>query len=92
MCFQSNFTQVSSNIPELGDAQVSAEPDYRPVVIMTSNSEKTLPDAFPRRRRLVDLVDEHNRPAAPAMLEIGGHYPCGYLRGIGKHDGKSQVH
>ena len=28
-------------IPELGDAQVSAEPDYRPVVIMTSNSEKT---------------------------------------------------
>ena len=36
-------------IPELGDAQVSAEPDYRPVVIMTSNSEKTLPDAFPRR-------------------------------------------
>ena len=43
-------------------------------------------------RRLVDLVDEHNRPAAPATLEIGGHYPCGYLRGIGKHDGKSQVH
>jgi MoxR-like ATPase len=36
-------------IPELGDTQVGAEPDYRPVVIMTSNSEKTLPDAFLRR-------------------------------------------
>jgi MoxR-like ATPase len=36
-------------IPELSNAQVSSEPDYRPVVIMTSNSEKALPDAFLRR-------------------------------------------
>jgi MoxR-like ATPase len=36
-------------IPELDNAQVGAEPEYRPVVIMTSNSEKALPDAFLRR-------------------------------------------
>lgn len=36
-------------IPELGGATISAQPDFRPVVIMTSNSEKSLPDAFLRR-------------------------------------------
>jgi MoxR-like ATPase len=36
-------------IPELGDAQISAEADFRPIVIITSNSEKALPDAFLRR-------------------------------------------
>ncbi len=41
--------RLDFRIPELGDAQVRADPDYRPVVIMTSNSEKVLPDAFLRR-------------------------------------------
>jgi MoxR-like ATPase len=36
-------------VPELGSATVSAQSDYRPIVIMTSNSEKSLPDAFLRR-------------------------------------------
>lgn len=36
-------------IPELGGDMVSADPDYRPVVVITSNSEKDLPDAFLRR-------------------------------------------
>jgi MoxR-like ATPase len=36
-------------IPELGDAQIAADPEFRPIVIMTSNSEKSLPDAFLRR-------------------------------------------
>jgi MoxR-like ATPase len=36
-------------IPELGDAQIAADPAFRPIVIMTSNSEKSLPDAFLRR-------------------------------------------
>lgn len=34
---------------ELGNAVVSADPDMRPVVVITSNSEKDLPDAFLRR-------------------------------------------
>ncbi len=36
------------DIPEL-DAHVSAPPELRPVLVVTSNSEKSLPDAFLRR-------------------------------------------
>jgi MoxR-like ATPase len=36
-------------IPELGNVQIDADPDMRPVVVITSNSEKDLPDAFLRR-------------------------------------------
>jgi MoxR-like ATPase len=36
-------------IPELGNMDVRAQPNLRPIVVMTSNSEKSLPDAFLRR-------------------------------------------
>jgi MoxR-like ATPase len=36
-------------IPELNNARIKAHPDCYPVVIITSNSEKHLPDAFLRR-------------------------------------------
>lgn len=36
-------------IPELGNVLLTADPALRPVVILTSNSEKNLPDAFLRR-------------------------------------------
>lgn len=36
-------------IPEMGNQQLAAEPGFRPVVFITSNSEKALPDAFLRR-------------------------------------------
>jgi MoxR-like ATPase len=37
------------SVPELGNEPVSADNDYRPIVVITSNSEKDLPDAFLRR-------------------------------------------
>lgn len=40
---------LSFRIPELGNAEVRAGPGLRPVVVITSNSEKHLPDAFLRR-------------------------------------------
>ena len=40
---------LSFSIPELGDVQVKAEANRRPVVVITSNSEKDLPDPFLRR-------------------------------------------
>lgn len=54
------------SIPEL-DARVKANPELRPVLILTSNSEQSLPDAFlrrcvyyhiplPKRERLVNIV------------------------------------
>lgn len=41
--------QLYFRIPELGNLRVTAEAKYRPIVIITSNSEKALPDAFLRR-------------------------------------------
>ncbi|MDJ0702481.1 MAG: MoxR family ATPase [Leptolyngbyaceae cyanobacterium MO_188.B28] len=41
--------QLYFKIPELGNVQVSAEPKFQPIVVITSNSEKDLPDAFLRR-------------------------------------------
>lgn len=36
-------------IPELGNRQIEADEAYYPIVVMTNNSEKSLPDAFLRR-------------------------------------------
>jgi MoxR-like ATPase len=36
-------------VPELGNVKIEADPALRPVVIVTSNSESSLPDAFLRR-------------------------------------------
>lgn len=36
-------------LPELGDLKVGAHPDRRPLIVLTSNSERDLPDAFLRR-------------------------------------------
>ena len=36
-------------IPELGNLTVKADPEMRPVLVLTSNSEKNLPEAFLRR-------------------------------------------
>lgn len=36
-------------IPELGNVKIEANQDYQPIIVLTSNSEKHLPDAFLRR-------------------------------------------
>ncbi len=41
--------QMYFRIPELGNVAIKADPDFQPIVIITSNSEKDLPDAFLRR-------------------------------------------
>jgi MoxR-like ATPase len=41
--------QLFFRIPELGSDRIDADPDNRPLLILTSNSEKNLPDAFLRR-------------------------------------------
>jgi MoxR-like ATPase len=43
------FDEMRLRIPELGDLQVEASIDYWPIVIVTSNSERSLPDPFLRR-------------------------------------------
>ncbi|ERN41329.1 MoxR-like ATPase [Rubidibacter lacunae KORDI 51-2] len=41
--------QLYFRVPELGNVKVEADPALQPVIIVTSNSEKDLPDAFLRR-------------------------------------------
>ena len=41
--------QLYFRVPELGDVRIEADPALQPVVVITSNSEKDLPDAFLRR-------------------------------------------
>ena len=36
-------------VPELGNDKIEANPELQPIVVITSNSEKDLPDAFLRR-------------------------------------------
>lgn len=42
-------------IPELGDANIVADPELMPLLVLTSNSEKHLPDAFLRRCIYYDI-------------------------------------
>lgn len=55
-------------IPELGmgDERIEADPRLRPVVVITSNSEKSLPDAFLRRCIFYDIPF----PDPPRLAEI----------------------
>jgi len=53
-------------IPELEMRLIEADPDYRPIVVLTSNSERNLPDAFLRRCVFYHIPF----PDKQAMLEI----------------------
>jgi MoxR-like ATPase len=57
-------------IPELKNARIDADPNLQPIVIITSNSEKDLPEAFlrrcvyynipfPHRERLQEIITNH---------------------------------
>ncbi len=45
----SELDQMYFRIVELGNVRVSAPPEFRPILIIASNSEKNLPDPFLRR-------------------------------------------
>jgi MoxR-like ATPase len=48
--------EMSFKIPELGLWVRAADPGFRPIVIITSNSEKSLPDPFLRRCAYFDIA------------------------------------
>jgi len=65
------IADMKFRIPELG-VEVEALPERRPIVIMTSNSEKALPDAFLRRCVYVHVPYPDLNPdgESPTMEEI----------------------
>jgi MoxR-like ATPase len=67
-------------VPELGNEPVSAPKDMKPILIITSNSEKSLPDAFlrrcvyynipfPERDKLAEIVEGRLKGAPSKYLE-----------------------
>ncbi len=71
--------EMSVRVPELGGARLSAPADRRPVVVITSNSERDLPNAFLRRtvyyhlpfpsaERLAQIVEARLGPAGGGDL------------------------
>jgi MoxR-like ATPase len=69
-------------IPELGWSaqEISCDPNMRPIIVITSNSEKNLPDAFlrrciyynipfPDRTRLLEIVFSHTKDVDIANRE-----------------------
>ena len=75
----SEVENMAFRIPELGSVVVKADPEMQPVLIMSSNSEKSLPDAFlrrciyynipfPGREKLLDIIQARiaDASAAPA--------------------------
>ena len=57
---------MSFRIPELRNMEVKASREMRPVVVLTSNSEKNLPDAFLRRCVFYNIPF----PLKPRLVEI----------------------
>lgn len=59
-------------VPELGNARISASEDMRPILIITSNSEKHLPDAFLRRCIYYNIpFPDNDRLAEIILTRIG---------------------
>lgn len=76
---------MSFRIPELANVEVGADSAMRPILVLTSNSEKNLPDAFlrrciffnipfPGRERLAEIVQARLpafKDGARALLDTG---------------------
>ena len=59
-------------IPELDNITIEADPHYQPILVITSNSEKSLPDAFLRRCVYYNIPfpdEEHLEKIVDAHLE-----------------------
>lgn len=60
-------------VPELANARIEANPALRPVLVLTSNSEKNLPDAFLRRCVYYNIpFPDRERLAEIVMNRVGG--------------------
>jgi MoxR-like ATPase len=64
--------RMSFRVPELDNREVAAAPALRPILVLTSNSEKNLPDAFLRRCVYYDIAfPEDARLAVIVAAHLG---------------------
>jgi len=73
--------QAFFRIPEMGNREVRAPQERRPVLVITSNSEKNLPDAFLRRCTYYNIpFPDEGRLAEIVASQLGrGRFGGGFL-------------
>ncbi len=82
------MTELSFEVPELGlvgEKRVCASPEHRPIVIMSSNSEKALPDAFLRRCVFYHINFPDNATLQKILTAKVSHFNAGQLEKIVAH-------
>lgn len=82
------MTELSFEIPELGligDKRVAGKKEHRPIIIMTSNSEKALPDAFLRRCVFFHIEFPDNETLQAILSAKAGYFSEDQLKKIVTH-------
>jgi MoxR-like ATPase len=82
------MTELSFEVPELGligAKRVRTSPEHRPIVIMTSNSEKALPDAFLRRCVFYHISFPEPETLQAILTAKVSHFNAAQLKTIVQH-------
>lgn len=82
------MTELSFEIPELGmigENRVTGKKEHRPIIIMTSNSEKALPDAFLRRCVFFHIEFPDNETLQAILSAKAGYFDAAQLKKIVAH-------
>jgi MoxR-like ATPase len=67
-------------VPELQNDKIEADPNHRPILVLTSNSEKHLPDAFLRRCIYYDIEFPKEKRLKQIVLNRVGSFADGNAR------------
>ena len=67
-------------LPELGNTVVRADPELMPILVITSNSEKNLPDAFLRRCVYYNIPFPQRQTLSEIVSRRLGHYAASSSR------------
>jgi MoxR-like ATPase len=73
------FEHLFFRVPELNNAHIAASEELHPILVLTSNSEKNLPDAFLRRCVYYNIpFPERDRLAEIVMTRVGSFENSGH--------------
>jgi MoxR-like ATPase len=68
----SEIDEMRFRVPEFRNVEIAADPEFAPILVFTSNSERDLPDAFLRRCIYYDIpFPDENRLAQIVRARLG---------------------
>jgi MoxR-like ATPase len=94
--------KLSFKVPELNNEAYQTDPSVRPIIILTSNSEKNLPDAFLRRviyfhidfpdkTALMDILVKKTGISATKATALVNHFQSIRERGLKKKPATAEM-